>query len=106
MLENMLTPVLPSHLNSLWGMDASKVGLVLLASVIPSIFGAQNVLYVLCHHLNGLRLFSTTNFRLVCRPLWCFGSHHHHFDFCHAMVHCTDSGCAFDTFHHSLRMCV
>ncbi len=57
MLENMLTPVLPSHLNSLWGMDASKVGLVLLASVIPSIFGAQNVLYVLCYHLNGLRLF-------------------------------------------------
>ncbi|SJL11077.1 uncharacterized protein ARMOST_14478 [Armillaria ostoyae] len=38
MLENMLTPVLPSHLNSLWGMDATKVGLVLLASVIPSIF--------------------------------------------------------------------
>ncbi|KAK0237136.1 MFS general substrate transporter [Armillaria nabsnona] len=38
MLENMLTPVLPSHLNSLWGLDASKVGLVLLASVIPSIF--------------------------------------------------------------------
>ncbi|KAK0216213.1 MFS general substrate transporter [Armillaria fumosa] len=38
MLESMLTPVLPSHLNSVWGLDASKVGLVLLASVIPSIF--------------------------------------------------------------------
>ncbi|KAK0476206.1 major facilitator superfamily domain-containing protein [Armillaria novae-zelandiae] len=38
MLENMSNPVLPSHLNSVWGLDASKVGLVLLVSVIPSVF--------------------------------------------------------------------
>ncbi|KAK0457187.1 major facilitator superfamily domain-containing protein [Desarmillaria tabescens] len=37
-LEGMLTTVLPSHLNSVWGLDASEVGLVLLASIIPTIF--------------------------------------------------------------------
>ncbi|KAK0189511.1 MFS general substrate transporter [Armillaria mellea] len=40
MLENMLIPVLPSHLNNLWGLDASKVGLVLLTSAVPSIFAS------------------------------------------------------------------
>lgn len=38
MLQSILTPVLPSHLNSVWGLDSSKVGLVFLASLIPSIF--------------------------------------------------------------------
>ncbi|KAK0457168.1 MFS general substrate transporter [Desarmillaria tabescens] len=37
-LEGMLNTVLSSHLSSVWGLDASKVGLVLLASLIPTIF--------------------------------------------------------------------
>ncbi|KAK0494218.1 major facilitator superfamily domain-containing protein [Armillaria luteobubalina] len=33
-------PVISSHLNSVWGLNSSKVGLVLLASVIPTLFAS------------------------------------------------------------------
>ncbi|PBK80786.1 MFS general substrate transporter [Armillaria gallica] len=38
MIDTMLLPVLPSHLNHVWGLDASKVGLVILAVIVPSVF--------------------------------------------------------------------
>ncbi|KAK0218566.1 major facilitator superfamily domain-containing protein [Armillaria nabsnona] len=34
-------PVISNHLNSVWGLNSSKVGLVLLASVIPTLFAAS-----------------------------------------------------------------
>ncbi|KAK0457110.1 MFS general substrate transporter [Desarmillaria tabescens] len=33
-------PVISTHLNSVWGLNSSKVGLVLLASVIPTLFAS------------------------------------------------------------------
>ncbi|KAG6857631.1 hypothetical protein H0H87_010199 [Tephrocybe sp. NHM501043] len=33
-------PTLPLHLQQIWGLDSAKVGLVLLASVIPTLFSA------------------------------------------------------------------
>ncbi|KAK0200813.1 major facilitator superfamily domain-containing protein [Desarmillaria ectypa] len=33
-------PVISSHLNSVWGLKSSKVGLVLLASVVPTLFAS------------------------------------------------------------------
>ncbi|KAK0237135.1 major facilitator superfamily domain-containing protein [Armillaria nabsnona] len=37
MLDVLLQPVIPSHLNSIWGLNVSQVGLVFLASTIPAV---------------------------------------------------------------------
>ncbi|SJL11078.1 uncharacterized protein ARMOST_14479 [Armillaria ostoyae] len=38
MLDVLLQPVIPSHLNGIWGLNVSQVGLVFLASTIPAVF--------------------------------------------------------------------
>lgn len=34
-----IEPTLPLHMQSLWGFDSTKVGLVFLGAVIPTFFG-------------------------------------------------------------------
>ncbi|KAK0189512.1 MFS general substrate transporter [Armillaria mellea] len=39
-LDTLLQPVISSHLNSIWGLNVSQVGLVFLASAIPTVLAA------------------------------------------------------------------
>ncbi len=40
MFDVLLPPVIPSHLNSTWGLNVSQVSFVFLTSTIPVVPGA------------------------------------------------------------------
>ena len=40
-VHTAIEPSLPKHMNVEWGFDASKVGLVFIAAVVPTFFGAN-----------------------------------------------------------------
>lgn len=63
----MQDTVISLHLNAVWELKSGKVGLVVLAAVVPTIFGLS-ILSGLCTHLTECR--SATGVGLAVRPSW------------------------------------